>query len=143
MTRIEKAIKFVSEKYGSKLDRYGKLEMLHPFRVGMRGATTEEKIVGLFHDLIEDGFATFEEIEKLFGREIAVAVELVSRDPEKITYRDFIKRIAESGDKTAIYVKLHDLADNLSRIHELPVEKRGVEGRYISAVRVLEKVVHK
>jgi hypothetical protein len=66
------------------------------------------------HDSVED---TKQTRESLLAQGVSAAtldaVDLLTRDPKKETYDEFITRIAESGNAIAIEVKLADLHDNL------------------------------
>ena len=70
-------------------------------------------IVGLCHDLFEDTDCTEEEFrEVLDDNKIVDAIKLCTRLPFE-TYREFIKRIKESHNEVAIYVKIADLEHNM------------------------------
>ena len=91
------------------------------------------KVVALLHDIIEDTPATIEDIEFMFGIRIAEAVDLLTRKKED-TYFDYIHKIATSGDKLAIEVKLADLADHLEKVDTL---KPSLKKRYEKATLML------
>ena len=91
------------------------------------------KVVALLHDIIEDTPATIEDIEFMFGIRIAEAVDLLTRKKED-TYFDYIHKIATSGDKLAIEVKLADLADHLEKVDTL---KPSLKKRYEKATLIL------
>lgn len=91
------------------------------------------KVVALLHDIVEDTPATIEDIEFMFGIRIAEAVDLLTRKKED-TYFDYIHKIATSGDKLAIEVKLADLADHLEKVDTL---KPSLKKRYEKATLML------
>lgn len=91
------------------------------------------KVVALLHDVVEDTPATIEDIEFMFGIRIAEAVDLLTRKKED-TYFDYIHKIATSGDKLAIEVKLADLADHLEKVDTL---KPSLKKRYEKATLIL------
>lgn len=91
------------------------------------------KVVALLHDVVEDTPATVEDIEFMFGIRIAEAVDLLTRKKED-TYFDYIHKIATSGDKLAIEVKLADLADHLEKVDTL---KPSLKERYEKATLML------
>lgn len=91
------------------------------------------KVVALLHDVVEDTPATVEDIEFMFGIRIAEAVDLLTRKKED-TYFDYIHKIATSGDKLAIEVKLADLADHLEKVDTL---KPSLKKRYEKATLML------
>lgn len=91
------------------------------------------KVVALLHDIVEDTPATVEDIEHMFGIRIAEAVDLLTRKKED-SYFDYIHKIATSGDKLAIEVKLADLADHLEKVDTL---KPSLKKRYEKAILIL------
>ena len=91
------------------------------------------KVVAFLHDIVEDTPATIEDIEHMFGIRIAEAVDLLTRKKED-TYFDYIHKIATSGDKLAIEVKLADLADHLEKVDTL---KPSLKKRYEKAILIL------
>lgn len=66
---------------------------------------------GLFHDLLEDTDATYEEIEKLSNARIAEAVKLLTKEPGYIM-QNYIERM--KNNDIAKMVKLADRIHNLS-----------------------------
>lgn len=66
---------------------------------------------GLFHDLLEDTDATYEEIEKLSNARIAEAVKLLTKELGYIM-QNYIERI--KNNDIAKMVKLADRIHNLS-----------------------------
>ena len=91
------------------------------------------KVVAFLHDIVEDTPTTVEDIEHMFGIRIAEAVDLLTRKKED-TYFDYIHKIATSGDKLAIEVKLADLADHLEKVDTL---KPSLKKRYEKAILIL------
>lgn len=68
--------------------------------------------VAYLHDTVEDSDATVEEIESIFGVDIADAVDaLTHRDEE--SYQDYVKR-ALANDLARV-VKYHDILFNLNQ----------------------------
>src|SRR5688572_13583493 len=71
-------------------------------------------VAGLLHDILEDTSATYEEIEAMFGREVADMVEEVSHPKhydaqQKKEYYEKIKHISWGGKM----IKLADFASHL------------------------------
>ena len=95
------------------------------------------KVVAFLHDIVEDTPATVEDIEHMFGIRIAEAVDLLTRKKED-TYFDYIHKIATSGDKLAIEVKLADLADHLEKVDTL---KPSLKKRYEKATLMLRGTI--
>lgn len=118
-------------------DKAGEEYFQHPMRVGLRGRTSEEKIVGMLHDVLEDSPISSEDLRaEGFTEEIISAVEALTRRQDE-TYDDFILRC--SANPLARSVKLNDLADNMdvSRLRELGPSDTERLNRYIKARRML------
>ena len=82
------------------------------------GKTTEEKIVGVLHDVVEDTDWTFERLAaEGFSAEIIEALRCVTKLSENEPYDKFIARVKENP--LAVAVKLNDLTDNMD-IRRLP-----------------------
>lgn len=79
------------------------------------------RVVAILHDIIEDQgeYVSYESIKKeipgISDDEIK-ALELLTRDPDKDTHNEYIKRIAKDKTKAgyiAYFVKVADLQDNM------------------------------
>jgi (p)ppGpp synthase/HD superfamily hydrolase len=123
MNLIEKAGLFMAARCDGQKDKAGADYRLHPLRVAnglqKRGAADWLVVAALLHDLIEDGKATAEELDSLFGPRVAGLVMTLTRQPTE-SYESYIRRVSLS--RAATVVKLADLADNMdpARIALLP-----------------------
>ena len=82
------------------------------------GQTTEEKIVGVLHDVVEDTVWTFEQLEaEGFSADIIEALRCLTKQSASEPYDKFIARIKHNP--LAVAVKLNDLTDNMD-IRRLP-----------------------
>ena len=115
---------FVIEKHKGQLRKQGTPYYLHPFEVARKlkekGFDIDYQIAGLFHDVIENSDATYEDILKISNKEIADAVNLVSKE-DGYVMEDYIKRINEN--EMAKMVKLADRIHNLQDILKIVDEK--------------------
>lgn len=114
----EKAQKIVEKTFQGKLDKGGKSYIQHLYFVSDHVDTTEEKIVGLLHGILEDTGITIFDLEEIeFSDEIVASVQLLTRNKTE-SYSDYIDRIINSNNLTALKVKLVDMENNmdLSRI---------------------------
>lgn len=83
--------------------------------VGSMGRTDAEKCVGFLHDAIEDTDLDFIDLESEgLPNEIIEALKLLTHE-EGMEYYEYVQRIIDSGNKTAINVKLNDLTHNIAR----------------------------
>ena len=118
MSTLERAIQIATEAHMGQLDKAGKDYIGHPLRVMEMGRTEEEKIVGVLHDVVEDGDWTFEALEaEGFSKEVISALRCVTKTSENENYDDFIERVKKNP--LAVAVKINDLTDNMD-IRRLP-----------------------
>ncbi|MBR5104864.1 MAG: phosphohydrolase [Alistipes sp.] len=112
MSTLERAIEIATEAHRGQVDKAGNDYIQHPLRVMAAGKTTNEKIVGVLHDVVEDADWTFERLAaEGFSSEIIEALQCVTKLSEEEPYDEFIERVKAS--RLAVAVKLNDLADNM------------------------------
>ena len=118
MATIERAIEIATEAHCGQLDKAGNEYIGHPLRVMAMGKTTEEKIVGILHDVVEDSSWTFERLAaEGFSASIIEALRCITKQPDSEPYDKYIARIKHNP--LAVAVKLNDLTDNMD-IRRLP-----------------------
>ena len=130
---LHTAIQNALSAHGSQVDKEGKLYILHPLRVMLRGKTEHEQIVGVLHDVIEDTPLEYEDIQAHFGNYLADAVDALTRVPGE-SYGKFIDRVKRN--ELATKVKLNDLADNLDPTRSGGLSK-SLRLRYLTAIKTL------
>ncbi|MFA6355400.1 MAG: HD domain-containing protein [Candidatus Paceibacterota bacterium] len=132
---VEKAKKFAEERHAGQFRRDGVTPYFrHLLRVVnlsqqnrqiiMCGYEREDRYeilmaVAYLHDIIEDGKATRDELEEMFGVTVAQYVKLLTHNPKK-DYFEYIRKIKSFGYGVEI-IKLADILDNLS---DSPTEKQ-------------------
>ena len=130
---LEKAIEFIKQKHGNQKRKQGTPYYTHPIAVAKllkeKGFPIEYQIAGLFHDLIEDTDATYEEIIALSNEDVAEAVRLVSKTKGYVM-SEYIGNIKKND--MARMVKLADRIHNLS---ESPNANRKFQAKYIKETR--------
>ncbi len=110
---LEKAIEIAVEAHRGQLDKAGKIYILHPIRVMLRGRNETEMIVGILHDVVEDTPVTLDMLRlEGFSEEILEAVSCITKEQEE-DYGHFIDRVLTNP--LAAQVKLYDIEDNLNR----------------------------
>jgi (p)ppGpp synthase/HD superfamily hydrolase len=118
MSTLQRAIEIATEAHQGQFDKAGNEYIGHPLRVMEMGATEEEKIVGVLHDVVEDTDWTFGMLEaEGFSQEVIAALKCVTKISENENYDDFIERVRKNPLATA--VKINDLSDNMD-IRRLP-----------------------
>lgn len=124
---FEDALKFAINAHSGQLDKGWTPYIQHLLGVWsrVREASLKTQIVALLHDTIEDTTVTYEQIAEQFGVDVADSIDLLSHN-KGLKYEVYIENIARSGDRSAILVKLADLADNSSEFRQqrLPEHKR-------------------
>ena len=96
-------------------------------------------VVGALHDVVEDGAATFEELQKKFNLDEhqITALRLLTRNNDK-SYAEYIDSL--KGNKIAVEVKMADLKDNIRRCAEDLPKRFSLLKRYVKAYEELSKV---
>ncbi|HCF24856.1 MULTISPECIES: bifunctional (p)ppGpp synthetase/guanosine-3',5'-bis(diphosphate) 3'-pyrophosphohydrolase [unclassified Novosphingobium] len=133
---LNRAYVYTIQKHGSQKRASGDPYFSHPVEVA--GLMTELKldqetiITALLHDTVEDTLATTEEIEKLFGPEVARLVDGVTK-LSKIEAMGENERAAEnlrkfflamSEDIRVLLVKLADRLHNMRTLHFIRSEEK-------------------
>lgn len=118
MSTIEKAIALAAKKHAGQIDKGKHPYIFHPLRLMFKMKSTEQQIVAVLHDILEDTDTTVVDLISLgFSQEIIDAIlALTKRKHESRTeaaYRAVQNPIAR-------IVKLADVADNMdiSRIKQ-------------------------
>ena len=133
---INRAYVFSMKAHGSQMRASGDPYFSHPIEVA--GILTDLKlddqtiVTAILHDTIEDTVATPEEIERLFGKDIARLVDGVTK-LSKIEAQSESERAAEnlrkfllalSDDIRVLLVKLADRLHNMRTLHHVPSEEK-------------------
>ena len=133
---LNRAYVYTVQKHGSQKRASGDPYFSHPVEVA--GLMTELKldqetiITALLHDTVEDTLATTEEIERLFGPEVARLVDGVTK-LSKIEAMSESERAAEnlrkfllamSEDIRVLLVKLADRLHNMRTLHFIKSEEK-------------------
>lgn len=118
MSTLERAIEIAKEAHSGQKDKSGNEYIEHPLRVMAAGKTTDEKITGVLHDVVEDSHWTFGMLEaEGFSSEVIKALQCLTKLSENEPYDKYISRI--KNNQLAVSVKLNDLTDNMD-IRRLP-----------------------
>lgn len=137
MNTLTRAILFATEAHGDQRSEDGTLYILHPLAVMLAGETDAERIVGVLHDTVEDTAVSTADIYSLFGGEVDVAVEALTRRDDE-TYEEFIERVRLNP--LARKVKVNDIYHNLSRPPVKNAERQNrLTSRYLKALGRLDR----
>ncbi len=109
---LAKAINIALKAHEGQVDKVGMPYVGHVMRVMNCGRTTDEKIVGVLHDVVEDTNWTFELLSREgFPAHIVDALRYVTKTSDDEPYDDFINRVKTNA--LACSVKINDLTDNM------------------------------
>jgi (p)ppGpp synthase/HD superfamily hydrolase len=114
------AIALAASVHRDQVDKAGEPYILHPLRVMLRLSNETERLVGVLHDVLEDGNVTAAELRANgYAEDVVAAVDALTKRDEE-SYEEFIERVA--GNPLARRVKLADLEDNMDPGRPLPTD---------------------
>lgn len=117
-TLIEKAVRIATQVHCGQVDKCGAPYIGHPLRVMEMGRNEDECILGVLHDVVEDGATSFEDLlAEGFPPHIIDALRCITKLSPDEPYDKFIARVKRNP--LAVAVKLNDLTDNMD-IRRLP-----------------------
>jgi RelA/SpoT family (p)ppGpp synthetase len=133
---LNQAYVFTVKKHGDQKRASGDPYFSHPVEVA--GILTELKldeptiVTGLLHDTLEETDATYEELQRLFGEEVAQLVDGVTKLSKLELTADQNKQaenfrkllVATANDIRVLIVKLADRLHNMRTLHYIQDPKR-------------------
>ena len=139
------AMQLAHEAHQGQIDKGGDPYIWHPLRVGFSLLPDVDAcILGILHDVREDGHVTDEQVNCVLGGNQALLAALATLTRGDEPYEQYIQSCARTSLTTR--VKLADLHDNLN---PLRIEKAGyrwgsekmfdLRNRYQAAAAVLER----
>jgi len=150
---IKKAYDYAAKKHFGQKRISGDDYILHPLNVALIlteiSADAECMAAALMHDTIEDSDATVEEIESIFGKEIALLVDGVTKinkinftsDSEASAAYQRKILVGLSEDVRVIIIKLADRLHNMRTISVLSEEKQKRKAK--ETLEILTPVAHR
>ncbi len=138
---LEHAIDFASKAHVGQKRKSGEPYIVHPLAVGDTliewGMDIDTVLAGILHDTVEDTDATLDDIENLFGRDVAFLVDGVTKVSQARAgmrnlesylpqTKDNLSKllIAVGQDVRVIIIKLADRLHNLSTLQYMSKEKQ-------------------
>jgi (p)ppGpp synthase/HD superfamily hydrolase len=139
MSTLERAIAIAAEAHAGQVDKAGQPYILHPLRMMLSLATTDERIVAALHDVVEDcpGWDFARLREEGFSDTVLAALDAVTNRAGE-DYDAFVARAA--ADPIGRRVKLADLRDNsdVSRIATPTARDHARIEKYARAIAAIE-----
>lgn len=141
LAELEHAIDFATEKHADQKRRSGEPYITHPLSVARTliewDMDIDTVLAGVLHDTVEDTDVKLEEIESMFGRDVAFLVDGVTKvsqaragmrdlDSYLPQTKDNLSKllIAVSQDVRVIIIKLADRLHNMQTLDSMPREKQ-------------------
>ena len=150
---IEKAYNYAKEKHFTQRRRTGEPYIIHPLNVAyiLTDVNADYKAIcaALLHDTIEDSDGSFQEIEKLFGYDIANLVECVTKinrinfnsDSEQMAANQRKILVGLASDVRVLIIKLADRLHNMRTLYVFSPEKQQRKAR--ETLEILTPVAHR
>lgn len=135
MVRLRKAFEFAKEAHSTQKRKTGEPYILHPIAVANIAADeinldVNSVIAAFLHDVVEDTPHTIDEIEQLFGEDVAFLVKVVTKQKkekyEMSKQLDNFKQMLNSVqyDIRALLVKLSDRLHNMRTLSSMSTAKQ-------------------
>ncbi len=138
---LDSAIDFATKKHAGQKRKSGEPYITHPLAVAgilvEWGMDIDTVIAGVLHDTVEDTDATFDELESLFGRDIAFLVDGVTKVSQaRAGMRDLGSYLPQTKDNLAklmiaigedirvIIIKLADRLHNMRTLQHMSRDKQ-------------------
>jgi len=150
---IRNAYEYASKKHFSQKRITGDDYITHPLNVAwiLTDVKADGKAISaaLLHDTIEDSDSTFDEIEKLFGHEVATIVDGVTKinrlnftsDSEQMAANQRKILVGLSSDVRVLIVKLADRLHNMRTLYVLSEAKQKRKAK--ETLEILTPVAHR
>ncbi len=141
LLELEHAMNYAKDKHVGQKRKSGEPYIIHPLHVAYTliewGMDIDTVLAGVLHDTVEDTDATLEEIETLFGRDVAFLVDGVTKVSQaRAGMRDLSSYLPQTKDNLSklliavgqdvrvIIIKLADRLHNMSTLQHMPPEKQ-------------------
>jgi (p)ppGpp synthase/HD superfamily hydrolase len=129
INEVKKAIYYAKKYHGEQLRKSGEPYYSHPLEVAYRVSDylfqTNAIVVSILHDTIEDTALTFEMIEAIFGHQVAIQVDDLTRikTDQKISAAELIENLWFEKKYDLVLIKLFDRLHNMQTIGAMSREK--------------------
>ena len=151
--QIEAAYRLADEKHREQKRSSGEPYIIHPLSVAAilvgLGMDSQSVMAGLLHDVVEDTDCTLEDIQKQFGKEVALLIDGVTK-LGKIPYSSREEQQAENlrkmlmamaEDIRVIIIKFADRMHNLSTLEYMSPQKQ--RDKAVECLEVYAPIAHR
>ena len=150
---IRKAYEYENSKHFNQKRITGDDYIQHPLNVALilTNINSDYKAIcaALLHDTIEDSDGTYEEISKLFDKEVANLVECVTKinrisftsESEQMAANQRKILVGLAEDVRVIIIKLADRLHNMRTLYVMPLEKQKKKAK--ETLEILTPVAHR
>lgn len=151
--QIESAYRLAEEKHREQKRSSGEPYIIHPLSVAAilvgLGMDSQSVMAGLLHDVVEDTDCTLEDIQKQFGKEVALLIDGVTK-LGKIPYSSREEQQAENlrkmlmamaEDIRVIIIKFADRMHNLSTLEYMSPQKQ--RDKAVECLEVYAPIAHR
>ena len=151
--QIEAAYRLAEEKHREQKRSSGEPYIIHPLSVAAilvgLGMDSQSVMAGLLHDVVEDTGCTLEDIQKQFGKEVALLIDGVTK-LGKIPYSSREEQQAENlrkmlmamaEDIRVIIIKFADRMHNLSTLEYMSPQKQ--RDKAVECLEVYAPIAHR
>jgi len=140
-SQTKKAMRIAFDAHKEQTDKTGLPYIFHPFHLAEQMADEVSVCVALLHDVVEDTAVTFEDMAAQGISSDAIdALKLLAHD-DGVLYFDYVQKIKDSKNQTAIAVKLADLRHNsdATRVDAVDEKMAARWEKYRVAIGILER----
>lgn len=139
----KKAMRIAYDAHHGQFDKSGLPYIYHPIHLAEQMQDETAVCAALLHDVVEDTPRTFDDLAREGIPDTVLSVLRLLTKPEQMDYHDYIRRICQSGNVTAIAVKLADLRHNSdsSRLNSEDDKTRKRIAKYRTAIETLEQII--
>jgi GTP pyrophosphokinase len=141
IAELEHAIAYATEKHEGQKRRSGEAYITHPLSVAYTliewDMDIDSVLAGVLHDTVEDTDATLDDIENMFGRDVAFLVDGVTKVSQaRAGMRDLGSYLPQTKDNLSklliavgqdvrvIIIKLADRLHNMRTLKSMPADKQ-------------------
>lgn len=143
---VKRAFDFMVQAHEGQFDKTGAPYWMHPLSVmlNLENPTIEEQQSALGHDILEDTeYTTRDLLNEGFRPEaIKIIVLLTKKENDKRPYLEKIQDIIDSGNLSAVRVKIADNKENMheERMSDLPEKtQQRLLGKYRPSIKLLQE----